>query len=327
MVVVVLLSVVALVDARYVVSDDNGDHDIGDLGDFLEVAGLGREYVEPLESEGLDLMDIKEATDEDLEAVGIKKVMHRSRFLRHAKKLHEVAGDAPSSQKPPPPQQPKQPGKEKTQKQTAANAPRAGTTDAELAAAVEREDVDGVEAALAAGADVDVMMTGDDGDMLTALMYSSLLGLEDIASVLLKNGADVNVGMAKANFTPLHGAAFQGRPGVIKLLLDAGADPLHRHGDGFIPMHRACWGSSPKHTESVLVFLEHGVDVSIDAEDPDQKAAQGNRLTPLDMSEMNPMTVGLIQEWQRSGRKPMGSISDWGEGADDVGDATAKQDL
>ena len=170
------------------------------------------------------------------------------------------------------------------------------------------------------------MMPGDAGEMLTALMYSSLLGFEKVAKVLLMHGADINSGMANADFTPLHGAAFQGRPGLIKILLAAGADPLHRCADGFIPMHRACWGSTPKHTESVVAFLEHGVDVSIDAEDPDQ----GGRMTPLQMSETNPMTTGLIKEWQRSGRKPKGSVSEWGADAwvdeDDAG-RTTKDDL
>ena len=114
---------------------------------------------------------------------------------------------------------------------------------------------------------------------------------------------------------------FQGNPGVVKLLLKAGADPLHRHADGFIPMHRACWGTTPKHTECVLAFLEHGVDVSIDAEDPNE---EGGRLTPLQMSDTNPLTIGLIQEWQSSGRKPKGAMSEWGAG---VEDATIKEDL
>ena len=202
------------------------------------------------------------------------------------------------------------------------SAPRAGTPDAELAKAVEAEDVEGVKAALSAGATVDVMMPGEGGDMMTALMYSSLVGFEKGAELLLQHGADLTAGLAQAEYTPLHGAAFQGRPGIIKLLLAAGADPLHRHADGFIPMHRACWGNTPKHTESVLAFLEHGVDVSIDAENPDGDGS----LTPLEMAATNPMTTALIQEWQRSGRKPQGAVSEWGD-ALDSSDAAGKEDL
>jgi hypothetical protein len=42
------------------------------------------------------------------------------------------------------------------------------------------------------------------------------------------------------------------------------------------------------------------------------------------------MTTGLIKEWQRSGRKPKGSVSEWGADAwvdeDDAG-RTTKDDL
>jgi hypothetical protein len=30
------------------------------------------------------------------------------------------------------------------------------------------------------------------------------------------------------------------------------------HVDGFIPMHRACWGDEQRHTDTVRVFLEAG---------------------------------------------------------------------
>ena len=221
--------------------------------------------------------------------------MHRSRFLRYAKQMREVPDGAPA----PPPKKPaadkpaskKQEKKQEKKSRKDTSAPRAGTPDADLAKAVEAEDVNGVKAALTAGAKVDVMMPGDGGDMMTALMYSSLVGFEKGAELLLQHGADFNDGLAQAEYTPLHGAAFQGRPGIIKLLLAAGADPLDRHSDGFIPMHRACWGNTPKHTESVLAFLEHGVDVSIDAENPDGDG----RLTALKMAATNPMTSALIQ--------------------------------
>ena len=87
------------------------------------------------------------------------------------------------------------------------------------------------------------------------------------------------------------------------------------------PMHRACSGTTPKHTECVLAFLEHGVDVSIDAADPNE---EDGRLTPLQMSDTNPLPIGLIQEWQSSGRKPKGAMSEWGAG---VEDATIKEGL
>ena len=55
-------------------------------------------------------------------------------------------------------------------------------------------------------------------------------------------------------------------------------------------MHRACWGSTPRHTESVLAFLEHGVDVMTTARDPEygngpsRYEQQDGMMTPLNMS-------------------------------------------
>ena len=66
----------------------------------------------------------------------------------------------------------------------------------------------------------------------------------------------MSLGTRDSEFTPLHGAAFQGQPQMIRLLLEHGADPLDRHVDGFIPFHRACWGNSARHSEAALQLLQ-----------------------------------------------------------------------
>ena len=63
-----------------------------------------------------------------------------------------------------------------------------------------------------------------------------------------------------------HGAGFQGRAEIAKLLLDHGIPPLDVHSDGYIPMHRACWGQEDRHTDTVRVFLKAGVPVRYKAE-------------------------------------------------------------
>lgn len=357
---VALLVTVPTGGARYVITKDNGnalnDIDIKDLGAFLEFAGLGQEYKGPLEAEGLVLDDIKAITDEELEAIGIKKLMHRSRFLRYAKDLRAAPAKAPAPPRPKPKKKKSPspisddsaPSEEEFEEPEAArwakadkqrkdaakedmkrakeermesgdtSGPREGTLDYEFYEAVEDEDVEGVEAALKRGANVNVLIPASGGDMQTALMYSSLLGFEEVVDVLLQHDADFNRGLVQAEFTPLHGAAFQGHPGVVKSLLDAGADPLHRHKDGFVAMHRACWGTTPKHTESVLRFLEHGVDVLTDAVDPNESPQfdeQDGKMFPLNMSGTNPMTFGLLDEWEKHGRKPDGPVSYWGQDA------------
>ena len=39
----------------------------------------------------------------------------------------------------------------------------------------------------------------------------------------------------------MHGAGFQGRSEVAKVLIAHGMDPNDRHKDGYTPLIRACW--------------------------------------------------------------------------------------
>lgn len=200
----------------------------------------------------------------------------------------------------------------------------------DLIEAVEDEDPEGVEAAIEAGANINRHYQ-ISGQMTSPLMYSSLMGFPEVAEVLLKHDADMTIDMQGTGFTPIHGSAFQGQPEVIKLLLAAGADANHRHTDGFIPMHRACWGNTPKHTEAVLVFLEHGVNVLSTAMDPhfpgnDKFEETGGLMTPLNMSGSNPMTIGLLEEWENYGHAPMGPMNTWGQDAYTKGQHASTRD-
>ena len=68
------------------------------------------------------------------------------------------------------------------------------------------------------------------------------------------------------------------------------------------------------------------------AKDPDnspQYEEQGGMMTPHNMSGTNPMTIGLLREWEKYGRKPEGSMGNWGADAfdsEDVVDATVRHD-
>lgn len=337
------------------------DYPIDDVAAFLEFASLGGEgYEDKLLDEGLIVDDIPEMDEELLTEIGVTKTMHRKRFLRFANQLH-LAADPPEDQPAPPPPPQKQQQEKKPPPpppQPAAQPPPSPATkseeaqerwkhadakpkaelkahakkkkkkagklqkrvDADLAAAVKDAAVDAVVEALDAGANVDKFFDVS-GKGQTPMMYASLSGYTEIASVLLDWGADLSIGMESTAFTPIHGAAFQGQPGIVKLLLDHGEDALHRHTDGFIPMHRACWGSTPRHTETVLAFLEHGVDVLTTALDPEfgngpsRFESQDGVMTPLNMSGTNPITMGLLKAWEATGGPPPGDLSSWGTDA------------
>tara|TARA_B100000524_G_scaffold207240_1_gene108372 strand:- start:26 stop:454 length:429 start_codon:yes stop_codon:yes gene_type:complete len=101
---------------------------------------------------------------------------------------------------------------------------------------------------------------------------------------LLAAGADVTIG-EKDGYTPMHGAGFQGRAEVAKVLIEHGLNPSDRHADGFTPIHRACWGGSQRHAETVRVLLEAGVS-------HEEKSSNGD--TPMEMTK-NPHTLQVIQ--------------------------------
>ena len=56
----------------------------------------------------------------------------------------------------------------------------------------------------------------------------------------------------------MHGAGFQGRAEIAKLLIAAGLDPSDKHQDGYTPIHRACWGTQQRHAETVEAMLALG---------------------------------------------------------------------
>merc|ERR1719162_890705 len=91
---------------------------------------------------------------------------------------------------------------------------------------------------------LDVNICANSGH--SALMYASAKGFSDVVMMLLASNANVNAAVTgdpvrmkeqgksydhakgRTGFTPLHFAAFQGSHRIMKLLIDAGADPALR---------------------------------------------------------------------------------------------------
>jgi len=90
-----------------------------------------------------------------------------------------------------------------------------------------------------------------------------------IARLLLKHGADVNI-QAMDEWAPLHGAAFDGRPGIARVLLENGAHVDAENDQGETPLHLVSRGKydSQEHGVGIaLLLLAHGVDVDARTKD------------------------------------------------------------
>jgi len=136
----------------------------------------------------------------------------------------------------------------------------AGTNDPyfkDLSDAVSKEDTQEIDRVLRRGANINSQ--SGKGEQ-TVLMQAVLHGKERSVAYLLKKGADASI-PEKQGYTPMHGAGFQGRARIAKILYDHGLGLRDMHKDGNEPIHRACWGKEGRHTETVKFFLEHGVPV------------------------------------------------------------------
>jgi ankyrin repeat protein len=65
-----------------------------------------------------------------------------------------------------------------------------------------------------------------------------MTGKLNAVKVLLKLGADTSIG-EKDGYTPIHGAGFQGRAEIARVLVEEGKmNPSDRHADGYTPIQR-----------------------------------------------------------------------------------------
>jgi ankyrin repeat protein len=133
-------------------------------------------------------------------------------------------------------------------------------------------------------------------------MASTLRGNIDMVMTMLEHGADATVA-EKDGYTPPHGAGFQGRPEVMRVLKEVGGiDVVNSpHADGFFPLHRACWGRERRHAETVEYLLSIG-------EDPNRRSTGDRKQTCLEMTR-NPHTIEVLKKYgvsvESSGRDEM----------------------
>lgn len=180
-----------------------------------------------------------------------------------------------------------------------AAGPNDDTPDSHLLVSAFGGNLEAVKAALTEGADINVR---DDKSGQTPLMGSVLRGHTEVVRYFLDNkdlGADTSIA-EKDGFTPPHGAGFQGRAEIMRMLKEiAGLSLMEVHKDGFYPLHRACWGRGERHTETVKYLLDEGIDVNLKG-GPDSK-------TCLEMTQ-NAGTKDLLRSYGAQGVVDSGEL-------------------
>ena len=102
------------------------------------------------------------------------------------------------------------------------------------------------------------IVTIRDKAQRTLLMEAAIFKKEDIARLLIENGADVNAQEIKG-WSPLHFATQSNLPGLVKLLIEKGANLNSQDAWGNVPLLRALH-SCDSETETVSILLQAGAD-------------------------------------------------------------------
>ncbi|MDP6307286.1 MAG: ankyrin repeat domain-containing protein, partial [Verrucomicrobiota bacterium] len=116
-----------------------------------------------------------------------------------------------------------------------------GTRHLNLYEAAESGDIEAVKQHLADGTDIELKCTGCGS---TALGHAAKYGHNEIAELLIENGADVDA-KDEDGSTPLHLAALMGYKEIAELLIAKGADVNAKKDDGsWTSLHSAAMTGS-----------------------------------------------------------------------------------
>ena len=113
----------------------------------------------------------------------------------------------------------------------------------DLHTAVKRGDLDGITGLLRGKPDLANARSESDPRGTYPLHVAAEFGQAEAAKLLLEHGADVSLLDSENDAIALSWAAFFGRPGVTRVLLEAGSDRAQRNKHGLTPLDCARGGA------------------------------------------------------------------------------------
>ena len=131
--------------------------------------------------------------------------------------------------------------------------------------------------------------SGVDDDGFSALHATAEFGRVAVAKLLVKAEADLEAKTFTKGSTPLHLAAQQGYWEVVKVLIEAGANPNSRGLDGSTPLYRAAKGG---HVGAVKVLLRAEADPLLVGE---LATSEGPSAIPLNIAAQDGH-LGVVRE-------------------------------
>jgi uncharacterized protein len=109
------------------------------------------------------------------------------------------------------------------------------------------------------------IVTSYSGDGFTPLHFAAFFGKPEAAALLIARGAEVDaLGRGFMTGTALHSAAAASHADIVRMLVDAGAEPNLRQSGGATPLHAAAANAD---IASVEALLDGGADPSLTMDD------------------------------------------------------------
>jgi ankyrin repeat protein len=134
--------------------------------------------------------------------------------------------------------------------------------------------------------DEPLLVTSYSGDGFTALHFAAFFGRYEAAALLIERGAEVDAfGRGWMTGTAMHSAVSRLQSDVVRILLEAGANPNVRQSAGWTPLHAAAMNGD---VTSVELLLVSGAD-------PNATNDEGRSVIDLATENGDEATVDLIR--------------------------------